>query len=213
MLIQYLFSDPILFFSFVLALVLALSFHEFSHAYIANRLGDRTAEEMGRLTINPLAHLDPIGTLLLFVIGFGWGKPVPFDPTQLRSRRLGPLFVALAGPISNIFLSVLGAIAWAIVARTPLGENVNVSIFFQLFTMINIALALFNLIPVPPLDGSKLLTALLGPRRINLAQRIEQLGPFLLIGLVVIDRIGFPLLSWISVLSSLLSRFLLALGG
>lgn len=213
MLIQYLFSDPILFISFALALVLALSFHEFSHAYLARRLGDRTAEGLGRLTINPLAHLDPLGTLLLFIIGFGWGKPVPFDPSQLRFKRLGPLFVALAGPVSNIFLAILGAIAWAIIAQTPLGTNANVAIFFQLFTLINIALALFNLIPVPPLDGSKLLTAILGPRRRDLAERIEQFGPFLLIGLVIVDRIGFPILSWITTLSTILSRFLLSFGG
>ncbi len=139
------------------ALVFSLSFHEFAHAWMAYRLGDNTAARLGRLTLNPMSHLDPIGSLALLLMGFGWAKPVPVDPRYLDNPKSDMVKVAAAGPISNIILAVVAALALRLLFSTDLSTN-NIKTFFIIFMQINITLAVFNLLPVSPLDGSQILT-------------------------------------------------------
>ncbi len=153
-----------------LTIVAAITFHEFAHAYTADRLGDPTPRYQRRLTLNPLAHLDPIGTLLIVIAGFGFGRPVQFNPALLRTdRRLGTMMVALAGPLTNIFLGVVFGLSLRLVLATvSSGETNSAALRVALETMaifveLNFILAIFNMIPFPPLDGSKVLPALLPP--------------------------------------------------
>ena len=139
------------------ALVFSLSFHEFAHAWMAYRLGDNTAARLGRLTLNPLSHLDPVGSLALLLMGFGWAKPVPVDSRYLKNPKQDMVKVAAAGPISNIILAVVAALALRLLFSTGLLID-NIKTFIIIFMQINITLAVFNLLPVSPLDGSQILT-------------------------------------------------------
>lgn len=190
MLLSLAFSEPLLFIALILGIVIALSFHEFSHAFVAFKLGDPTAERMGRLTLNPLAHLDPVGFMMLLVAGFGYAKPVPYNPAFLKHRVRDSVLIGLAGPISNVLM----AMVFAIVLRgllPSLGFS-NLLIQFLFFTaFININLAVFNMIPVPPLDGSKMLLALLSaPKYARARFTLETQGPFILLLLIIVDAIG-----------------------
>ena len=142
------------------ALVFSLSFHEFAHAWMAYRLGDNTAARLGRLTLNPMSHLDPVGSLALLLMGFGWAKPVPVDSRYLENPKKDMVKVAAAGPISNIILAVVAALALRLLFSTDLLTD-NIKTFFIIFMQINITLAVFNLLPVSPLDGSQILTPFL----------------------------------------------------
>ena len=142
------------------ALVFSLSFHEFAHAWMAYRLGDNTAARLGRLTLNPMSHLDPVGSLALLLMGFGWAKPVPVDSRYLENPKQDMVKVAAAGPISNIILAVVAAVALRLLFSTDLLTN-NIKTFLIIFMQINITLAVFNLLPVSPLDGSQILTPFL----------------------------------------------------
>lgn len=152
-------------------LLLSLSFHEFAHAYISYRLGDPTAKNMGRLTLNPMKHLDPIGTLMMLIARIGWAKPVPINPIYYKDRKKGTMLVSVAGPLSNIILAFLAAFPLVYLSGkytlAGFGTSSLVDIllnFSLLFFIVNINLALFNIIPVPPLDGSKILSGLLPSR-------------------------------------------------
>ena len=142
------------------ALVFSLSFHEFAHAWMAYKLGDNTAARLGRLTLNPMSHLDPVGSLALLLMGFGWAKPVPVDSRYLENPKKDMVKVAAAGPISNIILAVVAALALRLLFSTDLLTN-NIKTFLIIFMQINITLAVFNLLPVSPLDGSQILTPFL----------------------------------------------------
>ena len=142
------------------ALVFSLSFHEFAHAWMAYKLGDNTAARLGRLTLNPLSHLDPVGSLALILMGFGWAKPVPVDPRYLENPKQDMVKVAAAGPISNIILAVVAALVLRLLFSTDLLTG-SIKTFFIIFMQINITLAVFNLLPVSPLDGSQILTPFL----------------------------------------------------
>ena len=142
------------------ALVFSLSFHEFAHAWMAYRLGDNTAARLGRLTLNPMSHLDPVGSLALLLMGFGWAKPVPVDSRYLENPKQDMVKVAAAGPISNIILAVVAALVLRLLFSTDLLTD-NIKTFFIIFMQINITLAVFNLLPVSPLDGSQILTPFL----------------------------------------------------
>ncbi|MFA7300771.1 MAG: site-2 protease family protein [Candidatus Shapirobacteria bacterium] len=131
-----------------IGLLIAVTIHEFSHAFAADRLGDPTPAAAGRLTLNPLAHLDPLGTLMIFIVHFGWGKPVPIDPYNFRNPRRDEIIVSLAGPASNL---ILGSIIGGIYSVTGYTNEILYTL-----AIINFSLAIFNLIPVPPLDGSKI---------------------------------------------------------
>lgn len=188
----------------LLALVVALSIHEFAHAWTAFQFGDNTARNEGRLTLNPLAHLDPIGSLMMLFIGFGWAKPVPVNPYVLQRRSNAALmWVSLAGPFSNFLLAILAAIPFRAglldgidYSNNSLGTFV-VSVLFY-FIVINLGLMLFNLIPLAPLDGEKILEFFLPPRGVQILDNIRPYGPMiLLVILFVFPYLGFDVLGWI----------------
>ena len=189
--IDLILEQPALGFAWIVAILLALSIHEFAHAAVGTALGDSTARDAGRLTVNPLSHIDVLGFLMLLLIGFGWGKPVPFDPYQLRSRRWGPALVALAGPTANLIgLVVAGAAIATIERESALPANNLLVLTLAFFFQINLVLFLFNLIPIPPLDGSKLLLgALAHPRYADARSFLETRGPMLLLGLIIVDSV------------------------
>lgn len=206
-LLSLLFQEPLVFFVIVAALVFTLSIHEFFHAWVARLLGDRTAEREGRLTINPLAHLDPFGFLLILVAGFGYAKPVPYNPYNLKYPVWGPALVAAAGPGSNLVFGFLFAFLYGIAFPLLGGDNLLVAALWFL-GRINFALMLFNLIPLPPLDGSKaLLSALAAPQYQGVRYWLETQGPFLLLGVILLDAVlGLGIFSWISSTSDWLFR-------
>ena len=152
MMLNLLFNSPLSFLYTAIALVIAITIHEFSHALAADRLGDPTPRSMGRLSLNPLAHLDPLGTLAILFVGFGWGKPVPFDPFNLRDRRRDGAIISVAGPASNLALALIISF---LIRFTPLAMFSN---FLITLLVLNVSLAIFNLIPVYPLDGEKSLS-------------------------------------------------------
>lgn len=188
-LLSLFFSDPLLFLAFITVFLLALSVHEFSHAYAGFLLGDMTAKRLNRLTLNPLAHIDPLGFLALITVGFGWGKPVPFNPYNLKYPKWGPVLVAGAGPFSNLIFGTLLAIGYRF-AAPALGEANLLVIFFSVGAYLNYILMLFNLIPLPPLDGSKALLAVLADEKYRQTRFfIETQGPYLLLGLIILDSL------------------------
>lgn len=156
MLLSLLTSNPILFVIIAIGIILALTIHEFAHAWVADKLGDPTPRYQGRVTLNPLAHLDPIGTIAIFIAGFGWGKPVPFDPYNLKEPTRDGALIAFAGPLSNLLL----ATGLAILIQVGILPAVLIAAA-TIIMQINVMLALFNLIPIYPLDGSKVLMAIL----------------------------------------------------
>jgi Zn-dependent protease len=181
-------DDPVGFIAFVIAIVLGITVHEFMHAYAATRLGDDTARLMGRLSLNPMAHLDPFGTLLIVLAGFGYGKPVPFNESRLRSA-LGVSGVALAGPFANLVLAALCALPLRFGGIDPLGGAY--SVILESIVFWNCILAVFNLIPIPPLDGSNVVYGLLPPQQRYTWRSYQQYGPILLLLLLFF---GAPIL-------------------
>lgn len=172
-------------------IILALSFHEFAHARVSDWLGDRTPRLAGRLTLEPWAHLDLIGTLMLIFFGFGWAKPVPIDPYNYENPRWGLLFVSLAGPLMNLVLGLL--LAFPLVLGWGWFGPGTGSILYRLLQsafFINVALAVFNLLPLPPLDGSKVLSAILPEGQQVIFEQLEAYGPIILMFLLVTNIIG-----------------------
>lgn len=176
----------------------ALSFHEFAHAWMASKCGDNTAAKMGRLTLNPMAHLDVMGSLMILFVGFGWAKPVPVDSRNLRDPRKDMMKVAAAGPLSNLLLAMLAGMAWRLLGATNLLLDTNFPVLIFYFTQINIALAVFNLIPVSPLDGSQIFSGYLMKTNPELAWKIQSYGPQVLFGLILFGYVtGFSVLWFI----------------
>jgi len=149
--IQLLFQNPELFILISVSLIISISIHEFSHAFMSNYLGDSTAKNMGRLTINPKAHLDPIGTFFLLFVGFGWGRPVPFNPHNLKNPKRDSALISLAGPLSNLILAGL----LSLISRLFVVEGM-LWFFLYFLVLYNLMLGFFNLIPLGPLDGNKI---------------------------------------------------------
>jgi len=196
----------------VVGILLAMDVHEFSHAWVADKLGDPTPKEAGRLSLNPRAHLDPLGTLSMLVIGLGWGKPVVINPLKLRTGpQLGMAMVGIAGPLSNLLVAALLAVPlrlhWVpFMPQVIAGFPFSWGDLFSWVIWLNLALAVFNLIPFSPLDGSRLLAALLPERWFYTLARYERYTLFLFLGLIIAERfmetgilasIIFPPVEWL----------------
>ena len=161
-------------------LLFALVFHEFSHGWVAYKLGDPTAKHQGRLTLNPIAHLDPFGSLMILFVGFGWAKPVPVDSRYLANPRVDMMKIAFAGPASNLLLALISGILIRITGY--MGPLTSMLI---LFTQINISLAVFNIIPIPSLDGSQIFSGFMIRKNPNLVMQLQLYGPQILMGLIL----------------------------
>ena len=181
-------------------MILSLTVHEFAHAWSAYQLGDDTASMQGRMTLNPLPHIDPIGTILLPLIGipFGWAKPVPINPVRFSRRfsmRMGIVITAAAGPFSNVILAVLCTVAFGLLLRWAPStlfdaprQLSGVGFLLSKAIQLNVALALFNLLPVPPLDGSRVADGLMPQRLRGAWDEFTRLGPFLLLGVILLSN-------------------------
>ncbi|HVN56332.1 MAG TPA: site-2 protease family protein [Anaerolineaceae bacterium] len=198
-----LFSIPVLI-SKLLILLVALPIHEFAHAWTADRFGDDTPRLNGRLTLNPLVHLDPIGSLLILVSGFGWARPVPINPYQLGRRSPSAvMWVSLAGPLSNLLLAILAALPIRLGLMSSLylsGSPVLAAVpqILETFMFINLILFLFNLIPLAPLDGEKIFSYFFPASWSNALDRIRPYSPLILLLIVfVLPQLGLPVLNWI----------------
>ena len=168
------------------ALVVAATVHEYAHAYVADRLGDPTPRAQGRLTLNPLAHLDPVGALLILIFRFGWAKPVPINPANFTNWRRDTMLVAAAGPLANITLLFIVGVPYKLGLLEFGGSTAAMPVdrLLQVMLQINAMLAVFNLIPVPPLDGSKILMGLLPPAQAVTYARLQPYGTWILLLLV-----------------------------
>ena len=182
----------------LLALVLILTIHEAAHAWVAMRLGDPTAQRAGRVSLNPLRHLDLLGTIMLFLAGIGWGKPVPVNPFRLKDPEKDMVKVAIAGPLANIMLVILSVLFFKLIISVGFISSILpmalVSKMMWYFISLNVILAIFNMVPIPPLDGSKVLAGFL-PRHLAIEyEKISKYGFYILIALLFTGGIRFVLL-------------------
>jgi len=180
-LLNLLLKDPLSFILIAIPLLYSIIFHELAHGWVAYLMGDPTAKSLGRLSLNPLKHLDPIGTIMLFIFGFGWAKPVPVNFSQLRDRHKGMILVSAAGIITNMLLAFIALFLSRLLSLSPSSMP---AVLLYYFAQINIILAAFNLIPLPPLDGSKILMGFASPNVQNFLFRIERYGFFIIIALL-----------------------------
>lgn len=179
------------------AILFALTIHEYSHGYVAYRMGDPTAKFAGRLTFNPIKHIDIFGFLAFLLFRFGWAKPVPINPYNFRDVKKGILYTSIAGPLSNFLLALLCGLILRILP-TNFKLLLPLVIMFQLGVIYNLIFCAFNLIPIPPLDGSKVLFSLLPTKYAHIEYTLERYGFFILIGLIFINMAGIPILwGWI----------------
>lgn len=198
-LISLLFHNPIAFILLVIPLLYSIIIHELAHGWVANKMGDSTAKWLGRLSLDPRKHLDPVGTLMLFIFGFGWAKPVPVNFNNLYDLRKGLIFVSAAGIVANILLAFVAQFLLRFLDPAPWG---GAFIFLRSMAQINIMLAAFNLIPIPPLDGSKILMGFSSPQFQYSLSRLEPYGFFIILGLL-----------WLHILDPLITLFELMIGG
>lgn len=201
MLLNLLFTNPVEFIIVAVLLVIAISVHEFSHALAADRLGDPTARISGRLTLNPLAHLDPLGTMLILIAGFGWGKPVPFDPFNLKDPKKDAAIISFAGPLSNLVMAATAAVMLRIFLFSPE--------ILELFIYFNVLLAVFNLIPIHPLDGFKVVAGLLPKKYYADWMSLSPYGMIFLILLIFPFFGSSPIVNLVSPIINFILSFLL----
>jgi Zn-dependent protease len=185
--------------SFIIALVIAVTVHEFAHAWVANYFGDPTAKYKGRITLNPMAHLDVMGTLMLIFVGLGWGKPVPVNPNNLNHPKRDSALVSLAGPASNILMAIVIALPYKYLVVH--GGNAALANFLRAVFDINLILALFNFVPLPPLDGSKIIGVFVPDRMYMSYQRfladgVKYFVAFILIDMFIISDLFGTSLLW-----------------
>ena len=174
-------------------LLFALCFHEFAHAWVAYKLGDPTSKKSGRLTLNPISHLDPMGSLMILFVGFGWAKPVPVDIRYLNNPRKDMMKIAFAGPAANMLLAFIGGFFMRL---NFFGGSFYLMLYF--FTQINIMLAIFNMIPIPPLDGSQIFSGFMIKKNPSLVMNLQLYGPQILFGLILFGYFtNFSPLHWI----------------
>lgn len=181
-----------------MAILISLPVHELSHGFTARLFGDYTAQNRGRLTLNPLKHLDPIGTIMLLTLGFGWAKPVPVNINNFSNPKIKMAIVSLMGPVSNILLALIGTAFYKIAVILNLAKIGGVFIiylmtFFNYFVMINLLLAVFNLIPIPPFDGSRIIMAFLPSKYYNFVMKYEQVGLVVIMALLFFNVLDTPL--------------------
>ena len=195
----------------LISVVLCLTVHETAHGFAAYLLGDRTAQKRGRLSLNPLRHVDLVGLALLFTAGFGWAKPVPVDPRYFRNPKKGMALTAFAGPVSNFLLAAVLLLVCRCIYLSPAPGAFMVEVFYTLLyaAQLSIGLGLFNLVPIPPLDGSKILAVFLPDRAYHLLMRYERYGMILLLILSVADVTGSLISDGISYVYSALVNLIL----
>ena len=188
----------------IIILVIAFTVHEFAHAWTATAFGDETPRQNGRLTLNPLSHLDVMGSLMLLIAGFGWAKPVPINPYALQRRSTAAvMLVSLAGPLSNFLMAIFGAIPWrlGLASFSPAAPNALLPSFGQFlfqFIIINLSLMLFNLIPIAPLDGEKVVEYFFPPSWARTMDTIRPYGPLILLAVIFLGpTFGVDILGWI----------------
>ena len=191
-LLHLLINDPFTFILLVIPLLYSIIIHELAHGWVAYRMGDPTAKSLGRLSLNPLKHLDPVGTIMLFIFGFGWAKPVPVNFNYLHNKRMGLIFVSSAGIIANMFLAFVAFFLYRLLSPPP--SSVLMTFLYYL-AQINIILAAFNLIPIPPLDGSKILMGFAPATFQYFLSRLEPYGFFMIIGLLYLGALD-PLIAF-----------------
>ena len=199
-------TNPIIALAFIAGLVLGITIHEASHAFVAYRLGDPTAKLAGRLTLNPASHLDLIGTLALLIVGIGWGKPTPFDPFNLRNIKRDSALISVAGAVSNFILAIILSIPYLLFYFTG-NLSLTINSIYQVISIIiwlNLILGVFNLIPVHPLDGFKVLAGLLPRDWYYDFIQTERYGIFILLFLLITGAIGKILFPIVSTLFNLL---------
>ena len=180
--------DPAVQVILIPVIIFALSFHEFSHGWMAYRYGDPTAKNAGRLTLNPMAHHDIFGSLALYLMGFGWAKPVPGDPRYLANPKRDMMWIALAGPVSKLIVALISGILLSILLRLGLISGQSpLTMVLIMSLQINLVLAIFNFIPIPPLDGSRILGGLIPYKYQNELAKFEYYGPRILMGLIILS--------------------------
>lgn len=182
----------------LIVIFLIMPFHEFAHGFVAYKLGDNTAKSYGRLSFNPLHHVDPIGALAILLFGIGWAKPVPIDPRNFKNRRIGTFLVALAGPLANLFSAFLGGFILNTLVKFSQNNIDNftfnvIQVFLEFFIILNIGLAVFNLIPIPPLDGSKILEAFLPNRLVYKMYYYQKIISAVLLVTIFFGVLNYPL--------------------
>lgn len=204
--INTLFNNPLALLVGFIALIIAITIHEFAHALVADRLGDPTPRLQGRLTLNPLSHLDPIGTLMILLVSFGWGKPVQFDPFNLKNPRRDAALISIAGPISNILLAILLSAIIRLPFVSPLLTQFIIPVIY-----LNVVLAVFNLLPIHPLDGFKIVGGLIPESQAREWYSLERYGFIFLLALLLIPGRNGSLL--FSILGPIVNFIIIALLG
>lgn len=204
-LLQLLIRDPLTFALLAIPLLYSIILHELAHGWVAYRMGDPTARLQGRLTLNPLSHLDPVGTILLFLVGFGWARPVPVNLANIGASGRRFVLVSSAGIVANMLLAFVSILLFQLISPAPGGTAATILYYMA---QINIMLAAFNLIPIPPLDGSKMLMGFLPERAQNAFSRLEPYGLFIIVGLLYVGALD-PLIAFFRWLILAVIRLLL----
>jgi len=193
-------------------LLIVITVHEFAHARMAFHFGDATADKQGRMNLNPINHLDPIGSLMILLVGFGWAKPVPINPLNFNQYRSGLRWVSFAGPLMNLVVGFFSLLIFTILLQNGLITFGGLPfLFFQQLVMINVYLALFNLLPIPPLDGSKILMSFLSDANLGNYRQLERYAPIILLALIFTGLLGsiiFPLATIVLTIYETIIRFI-----